>query len=51
MLCNEIGNYKRYFPKSGKENRENEESHVTDEREELDAKKYKKEEVNSIYYD
>ena len=49
--CNEFGHYKRDSPKSGKDKRKKEESHVTDEREEPDAKKSRKEEVKYLYYD
>ena len=49
--CNELGHYKRDFPKSRKDKTKKEEAHVTDMREEPDAKKSKKEEVRDLYYD
>ena len=49
--CNELGHYNRYCRKSGKDKRKKEEAHITDMREEPDAKKSKKEEAKDLYYD
>lgn len=48
--CNQLGHYKRNCPKYGKDKRKKEKSHVTNEREEPDAKKSKKEEAKDLYY-
>jgi len=49
----EYGNYKRDFPQLKKDNnkRGREESHITEEVEEAEKKKSKKEGVKYIYYD
>ena len=49
--CIELGHYKRDFPKFKKDKRKREEAHISDMREELDAKKSKKEEARDLYYD
>ena len=49
--CDELGHYKRDFPKSGNCKRKKEEAHVMYEREEPDAKISKKEEARDLYYD
>ena len=49
--CNELGHYKRDYPKSGKDKRKKEEVHITNISEELDTKKSKKEEAKDLYYD
>ena len=48
--CNELGHYKRDCPKSEKDKIKREEIHVSDMREEPDAKKSKKE-AKDLYYD
>ena len=49
--CNELGNYKRDFPKSKKDKRKMEEANIVGEMEEPETKKRKKEEVRDLYYD
>jgi hypothetical protein len=51
--CQEYGHYKRDCPKLKKDNnkRGREEAHITEEVEEAEKKKSKKEEVKDLYYD
>ena len=49
--CDELGHYKRDCPKSEKDKRNREEAHISEMREEPDAKKSKKEEARDLHYD
>jgi len=48
--CQEIGHYKRDCPKRGKDKRNREEAHITEEVKELESKKPKNEEIKDLYY-
>jgi len=48
--CQEIGHYRRYFPKHSKDNRNREEAHITDEVKYPQSKKCKNE-LKDLYYD
>ena len=51
--CQEYGHYRRDCPKLKRDNnkRNKEEAHITEEMEEPEIKKPKKEEVRDLYYD
>lgn len=47
----ELGHYKRYCPNHGKDKRNREGAHITEEVKEWESKKPKNEEVKDLYYD
>ena len=49
--CDELAHYKIDCPKSKRDKRNREEAHISQMREEPDAKKSKKEEARDLHYD